>query len=137
MKTLLAPLAALAALAAAVSPAAAQSWRGAPTYGDGRLTTAYVDSLNWKIDQAAREGRISWGEARGLHGAVREAQPLAWRVQSGQARGYEAQRLQGLVARIDTAVNGYGRFAAPRGGYQYGQGYGDHAYRAYDQGWRR
>jgi hypothetical protein len=121
MKTLLLSLAAVAALGAVAAPAAAQPWGGYDhryeDRGDGRLNTAYVDSLEWKITAAARDGRISWGEARELKGELREAQPLAWRVQTGQARGWEVERLERAVNHIEYAVNrapryeryGYGR----------------------------
>lgn len=117
MKKLLLSLAAVAALGAAAAPAAAQP------YGDwdhryddrayGRYDTGYVDSLEWKINNAARQGRISWGEARELRGELREVQPLAWRVQTGQARGWEVDRLQRAVNHIEYAVNrgGYGRYS--------------------------
>jgi hypothetical protein len=120
MKKILLSLAAAGALAAAAAPAAAQSWRGGPEAGrwdgyhqpyGGRLTTGYVDSLDWKIRNAAREGRISWGEARELRGEFREVQPIAWRVQTGQASRWEAMRLQRTVDHIEWAVrrgDGYG-----------------------------
>jgi len=112
MNKLLLSLAAVAALGAAAAPAAAQPYGDYGRYdhryenrGYGRLDTAYVDSLQWKITNAAREGRISWGEARALKGDLREVQPLAWRVQTGQARGWEVERLQRTVDRIEYAVN--------------------------------
>ncbi len=89
-KTSALALVAAAALGAAALPAAAQSWRGydrgydngyAHGYGDdGRLPTSYVDGLDWKISNAAREGRISWDEARNLRAQLRSVQPLAFRV---------------------------------------------------------
>lgn len=116
MKKILLSLAAVGVLAAAAAPAAAQPWRD---HGDGyhqpdrgRLTTAYVDSLDWKIRNAAREGRISWPEARELRGEFREVQPIAWRVETGQASPWEARRLQRTVDHIEWAVHrgdGYGR----------------------------
>ena len=74
-------------------------------YNDSRLTTSYVDSLEWKINNAAREGRISWGEAHALLAQFRQVQPLAWRVQTGQANDWEYRRLSNTVARIEQAVN--------------------------------
>jgi hypothetical protein len=112
MKTLLASLGAAAALAVVVSPAAAQ-------------TTGYVDGLNWKIDHAVRQGRISGAEARDLHAMTHEAHPLAWRVQTGRARPWERARLERLVARVNAAL----------AGPTYGYGYGPRGYGAY--GWRR
>ncbi|WP_133254947.1 hypothetical protein [Phenylobacterium hankyongense] len=120
MKKILLSLAAVAALGAAAAPAAAQPWnpgRAYDNHGSGQLTTSYVDSLDWKISNAAREGRISWQDARQLRGDLRQAQPIAYRVQTGEARGWERQRLQTTVSRIEQAVNGYG-------GRTYGYGYG-------------
>ena len=128
MKKILLSLAAVAALGAAAAPAAAQSWnhgRVNDSYNSGQLTTSYVDSLDWKISNAAQEGRISWPQARQLRGELRQAQPLAWRVQTGQANGWEAQRLQSSVSRIEQAVNGYGGRGYGRNpGREYGYGYG-------------
>lgn len=69
-----------------------------------RLSTGYVDSLNWKIQNAAREGRISWREARDLQGDLNRVKPLAWRYQTGQARPYEINRLERTVDRITNEV---------------------------------
>ena len=127
LKKILLSLAAVGAVAAAAAPAAAQPWGG---YGGDyrsdyrapyRLTTPYVDSLDWKITNAAREGRISWGEARELRAEFRDVQPIAWRVQTGEASRWEAARLDRAVARIERAVNrpgdgwrGDGRFWGDR-----------------------
>lgn len=123
MKKLLLSLAAVAALGAVAAPAAAQQWSGYDhryeDRGGGRLNTGYVDGLEWKINSAARDGRISWGEARALKGELREVQPLAWRVQTGQARGWEVERLERAVDHIEYAVN-----RAPRYERDYGYGRG-------------
>lgn len=105
MKSILISIAAAAALGCAAAPAAAQGWSH---YGHERsqLTTAYVDSLDWKITNAAQQGRISWGEARDLRAQFRQVQTSAWRVQTGQASRGEALRLQAVVDRIEDAVNG-------------------------------
>jgi hypothetical protein len=71
-----------------------------------RLSTSYVDSLNWQIDNAAREGRISWREARDLQNQLNQVKPLAYRYQTGQARQWEVNRLQQTVDRIDSEVRG-------------------------------
>jgi hypothetical protein len=109
MKTILLSLAAAAALAATVSPAAAQpyGYRPAPVYS--QATTGYVDGLDWKITNAAREHRISWQEARELRDDLRRVQPIAYRVQTGQANGWERQRLDRTVARIESALHSYAR----------------------------
>ena len=71
-----------------------------------RLSTGYVDSLNWQIQNAAREGRINWREARALQNDLNQVKPLAWRYQTGQARQWEVDRLQRTVDRIDSEVRG-------------------------------
>jgi len=118
MKKLILSLAAVAAVGAAAAPAAAQSYRDHGRYDqsygrqyDSRLNTAYVDSLDWKIRNAAQERRISWDEARSLRSELRQVQPLAWRVQTGEARGWEVERLQRTVARVEQAVNRGSRYS--------------------------
>ena len=122
MKNVLLSLAALAAVGAAAAPAAAQPWRGDharyESYVPHRLTTSYVDSLEWKINNAAQEGRISWGEARELRREFRQVRPLAWRVQTGEARPWEVERLDRAVTHIEVAVNRGGRY---RTGYDGGR----------------
>ncbi len=69
-----------------------------------RLSTSYVDSLDWKIDNAARHGRISWREAQDLKGELNRVKPLAWRYQTGEARPWEINRLERTVDRITDEV---------------------------------
>lgn len=71
-----------------------------------RLSTGYVDSLDWQIQNAAREGRISWREARDLRDELNRVKPLAYRYQTGQARQWEVNRLERTVDRIDNEVRG-------------------------------
>ncbi|MFC3071471.1 hypothetical protein [Phenylobacterium soli] len=112
LKTLAAVAATTLAIGgAAVTTANAQPWR--PAYADNRLTTSYVDGLNWKITNAARNGAISWGEARDLRAQVRSVQPLAWRVQTGRASPWEVRRLENVVDRVDSLTSGYA-YNAPR-----------------------
>ena len=118
MKKILLSLAAVGAIAAAASPAAAQSWPGYGPPDAGRpyqdrydgyrgpdRPAGYVDNLDWKINNAAREGRISWDEARELHGEFRDVQPIAWRVRTGRASRWEAVRLDRTLAHIERAVS--------------------------------
>ncbi|MDB5465462.1 MAG: hypothetical protein JWQ46_224 [Phenylobacterium sp.] len=81
----------------------------------GQITSGYVDSLDWRISQAAQQRRISWQDARQLRDQLRQVQPLAYRVETGQARGWEQARLERTVHRIEIALNG--------GGERYGYGY--------------
>lgn len=71
-----------------------------------RLSMAYVDSLNWQIQNAARERRISWRQARDLQAELNQVKPLAYRYQTGQARQWEIDRLARTVNRIDSVVRG-------------------------------
>jgi hypothetical protein len=71
-----------------------------------RLTTAFVDSLNWRVQNAAREGRINWREAQRLQNDLNSVKPLAWRYQNGQARQWEVDRLQQTVDRVTDELRG-------------------------------
>ena len=129
MKKILLSLTAAAALAAAAAPAAAQDWRGHHDRGyshGGQNYTGYVDGLEWKIRNAADHGVISRGEARELLREFRSVQQIAWRVQTGAASGWERQRLDRTIARIESAVNRPSRYA--RGRYDRDDRY---------NGWRR
>jgi len=87
-------------------PAAAQPWRHQDAY-ERNLTTSYVDSLEWRINESARRGLISWGQARMLRNELRQVQPLAWRVQTGEASQWEYRRLARTVDRIEMMTRGY------------------------------
>ena len=63
--------------------------------------------LDWKVDNAARQHRISWRDARELRGALREVKPLALRVQAGRADGSERQRVEQTLARVEATLNSY------------------------------
>ena len=98
--------------------ASAQPWRYSDhdrhSYSNSRLTTSYVDSLEWRINNSP----ISNGERRELLSVLRDIQPLAWRAQTGQASRWEIRRLENGVARIESAT----RYASndrryPRYGY--------------------
>jgi len=115
---------ALAVSAASTMTVQAQPWGYHGRAYDNRLTTSYVDSLDWKITNAAQRGMISWSEARDLRGELRSVQPLAYRVQTGRANGYEVQRLENVVNRIDAATSRYA--------YN-----NDHRYDRDDYRWRR
>ena len=115
MKKILLSMAAVAALGAAAVPAAAQPWRGDHDRYEGQRFTGRYDALEWQIQQAAQERRISWNEARELQRMWRDAQPLAWRVETGRASGWERQRVFNTMNRIERtlersyAYGGYGR----------------------------
>ena len=97
--------AALMIAGTAATSASAQPWRdhdrGYNSYGGGYdLSTSHVDSLEWRINNSP----ISRGERRALLRELRELQPLAWRVQTGQASRWEHDRLARGVARIEQAT---------------------------------
>jgi hypothetical protein len=98
---------ALAVSAASTMSAQAQPWGYHASAYDSRLTTSYVDRLDWKITNAARRGVISWDEARDLRGELRSVEPLAYRNQTGQARPGEVRRLEYVVSRIEQATDRY------------------------------
>ena len=74
----------------------------------GRLTSPYVDSLEWKINNAAAERRISYGHSRQLIRELREIQgPLIYRVETGRASNWEIRRVSNVVNRIEAATQSY------------------------------
>lgn len=102
---------------AMATAAAAQPWRDrGPVYDNhrGDLTSSYVDGLEWRLSNAAREGRIPWGQARELQRELRMVQPLAWRVETGRASQWEHRRLSNVVNRIEAATNNYPRYSDNR-----------------------
>ena len=72
-----------------------------------QLNTPYVDSLDWRITNAAQQGRISWGEARDLRRELRSVHDLAWRNQTGQINRWQYQRLASVVHHIEMRTSGY------------------------------
>ena len=99
---------ALTMTSAAVATAQALPWRDQrPAYDSSRLTSSYVDSLDWKITNAAQNRVISWSEARDLRDQLRSVQNLAWRVQNHQASDREFRRLNLVVTRVETAITRY------------------------------
>ena len=63
--------------------------------------------LDWKVDNSARQHRISWPDARDLRGALREVKPIAQRVATGRADGSERQRVEQTLARVEATLNRY------------------------------
>lgn len=135
MKKMLVLSLSAAALAGAALPAAAQPYgydNGYQRYydrDDGRyergydrgyrtpynLTSGYVDSLYWKLDNAAQEGRLSWREAQRLKAELRPVQEFAHPVETGRASPWQRRQLERVVSRIDAALN--------QGGYRNAYGY--------------
>ena len=125
MKTILLSLTAAAALAAAVVPATAQPYgygadRGqtyeqprayeqqqAYGYAPGRHVMGRLTGLDRRIQDAAQERRISWGQARDLRSDLQRVRPIAWRIENGRASGWERQRLETTVSRVEYALNRY------------------------------
>jgi hypothetical protein len=88
------------------------------SYSHSNLNTSYVDSLEWRINNAYQEGLMPNGQRRELLSLLRSIQPLAWRAQTGQASRWELNRLQNGVARIEAATTRYARNGRyPRYGY--------------------
>jgi hypothetical protein len=82
---------------AVAAPAAAQGYR---YYHESNLTTSYVDSLEWRINNSP----ISYGQRQALLRELRQIQPLAYRVETGQASRWEYNRLAAGVNRIENAT---------------------------------
>lgn len=77
-------------------------------YAGRTLTSGYVDSLEWRIDHAVQQGRLSNWQARRLVADLRQIQgPTIYRVETGRANGWEVRRVQDTVARIEAATRGY------------------------------
>ena len=57
------------------------------------------------MSEAARNGLIGRNEARRLKDDLRQVKPLAWKVQNGRANGWERQRFDSTVSRVELAVN--------------------------------
>jgi hypothetical protein len=73
------------------------------------LTSSYVDSLEWRINNAAQQGRISRFEARRLLSDLRQIQgPAIYRVENGRASGWEIRRVSNIVSRVEAETEGYG-----------------------------
>jgi len=104
LKNIIIATTAVLALGAVSGVAQAQPGRYYDYGRQDHLSTGYVDSLDWKIRNAARQGRIDWGEARDLQNQLNQVKPLAYRYQTGQARQWEVNRLERTVDRIDREV---------------------------------
>jgi hypothetical protein len=111
----------LALGAAVATPTMAQPWRAPPIVYDRPLTTSYVDSLDWRINNAARMGEISWNQAANLRAQLRSVQPIAWRVETGVASHWEYRRLARVVDRIERMTDvSYASMRRPPYAYGYG-----------------
>ena len=124
MNTAAIGLASLLLAATIVAPAVAQPYRDYQRdqehehrdYQDrarepvGRnLTSSYIDSLEWRIGNAAQQGRVSRYEARRLLSELRQIQgPAIFRVENGRANSWEVRRVSNVVDRIEAATGGYG-----------------------------
>jgi len=101
------------AVATQASAQPGRYWDRGYDHYDGQLTTSYVDSLEWRINNSP----IPRGERRALLMELRQIQPLAWRVQTGQASRWEYNRLVRGVNRIERATQ-YASYDNRR--YRYG-----------------
>lgn len=118
MKKFLLSMAAVAALGAAASPAAAQVY---DRYGDhGRYDQiGRGDNLERRIDRSLRTGQISPREAYRLRADVRDVQRLEWRyARDGRMSGWERADLD---RRYDMVRM---RLRHERNDRDYGYGYG-------------
>ena len=126
MKKILLSLTAAAALAAAVTPAAAQPWRDHDSYyggyghRGGDNSSSEIRAQDWRIREAVQQGRISHGEARQLMDELRQLQPLAWRLENGRWNNWDYQQLARGLGHVQAMLNVY----TSRHEDQYGYGYG-------------
>lgn len=74
---------------------------------DGRLTPAYLDRLDARVDAAARQHLMSWSQASDLARSLHVAKPWAEHAQSGYANRWEIQRLRATINRVEAATNRY------------------------------
>lgn len=77
-------------------------------YAYTNLTSPYVDSLEWRINNAADQGGLGRGEARRLLAELRQIQgPMIYRVETGRASAWEVRRVSSVVSRIEAATRDY------------------------------
>lgn len=114
MKKVLLSLAAVAALASAAAPAAAQ------TYGyDRNAGRNDTERLERRIERAEMNGRLTRREAGRLRADVREVERVSWRYrQDGRLTQWERNDLDRRVASVEA------RLRFERNDREYGQGYG-------------
>lgn len=141
MKALLLSLVAASSLAAAVTPAAAQSWdrgdnrqydrphddRGG--YDHDRRDRGYdlqarVQDLSQRVDEAQRDGRIDRATASYLRRQIRVIRQSAWSIDrdgvvTGQERAEFDRKCDFVTNRLEIAIRGGER------NNRYGSGYGD------------
>lgn len=131
MKTFLLSLAAVGAIAAAATPAAAQDWRG---QGDVR------DGLQWRIERAEQRGVLDRRDAWRLKVQLRETDRLGWRYRrDGVVDRWERNDLNRRYSQIGDDLRDAVRGDGPRYSYGYGDRNDDHdGYRGDErQDWRR
>jgi hypothetical protein len=72
------------------------------------LTSSYVDSLEWRINNAIQHREISGSEGRRLLSSLRQIQgPSIYRVEHGRASEWEIRRVSSVVSRIEAETQGY------------------------------
>jgi hypothetical protein len=132
MKKVLLSLAAAAALAGAVTPAAAQSYggydrsydrgyeRGDRGYDRGDRGVARRDNLEWRISRGERDGSLNPREATRLREQLRITDRIAWRYRAdGMLTGRERADLDQRYAELRREI----RYQSNDRDYGYGYGY--------------
>lgn len=77
-------------------------------YAGRHLTSSYVDSLEWRINNAANQDQISGREAGRLIADLRQIQgPMIYRVENGRASSWEVRRVSNVVSRIESETSRY------------------------------
>ena len=105
MKKILLSLTAAAALAGAAAPAAAQSWRDHAGYGVQGQSSSEIRTQEWRIREAARQGRISRGEAGQLMDELNQLRPVAWRLENRRWNNWDYQQLARGLGHVQAQLN--------------------------------
>ena len=117
MKKVLLSLAAVAALAGSVAPAAAQSWG----HGPNEFRSERPERLEWRIRQGERSGELSRREAYRLRSELRQTERLAARYSAdGHVNHWERTQVDQRLTRIAMQLR------HDRRDREYGAGYGRH-----------
>jgi len=112
MKKIILPIVAVSALAAATLPAAAMAQQP---------INQRQAQLEQRIDRGVRNGDLNRGEARRLHGELREVARLEYRYRAGGLNGWERNDLDRRLDRISAQI----RYERHDRDYGYGYGRGD------------
>lgn len=109
MKTLLASVAAVVALAGAAAPAAAQSWdhraeRHDSFRHDDRQIARRLEEIDRRIDRGVDRRQLSRREAQSLRAELRDISRLSARARQGGLSNREVALIDRRIDRLEIAV---------------------------------